>query len=121
MFSRIQVEVDFLSPFSRPKNLTCTRVYTVNISKSNFVIFNPPQKKVNDPIKLYVNNTLLEEKNHMKYLGIMMDNNLNWKSHTTCIAKKNKRSIGILSKLQYYITLDTLITLYFALLYPFLI
>ena len=50
-----------------------------------------------------------------------MDNNLNWKSHATYIAKKIKRSIGILSKLRYYVTLDTLITLYFALLYPFLI
>ena len=66
-------------------------------------------------------NTLLEEKNHVKYLGILMDNNLNWKSHASYIAKKIKRSIGILSKLRYYVTLDTLITLYFALLYPFLI
>ena len=71
---------------------------------TTFVIFHPPQKKVNDPIKLYVNNTLLEEKNHVKYLGIMMDNNLNWKSHATYIAKKIKRSIGILSKLRYYVT-----------------
>ena len=98
-----------------------TNKLSLNISKSNFVIFHPPQKKVNDPIKLYVNNTLLEEKNHVKYLGIMMDNNLNWKSHATYIAKKIKRSIGILSKLRYYVTLDTLISLYFALLYPFLI
>ena len=36
-------------------------------------------------------------------------------------AKKIKRSIGILSKLRYYVTLDTLISPYFALLYPFLI
>ena len=50
-----------------------------------------------------------------------MDNNLNWKSHATYIAKKTKRSIGILSKLRYHVTLDTLITLYYALLYPFLI
>ena len=50
-----------------------------------------------------------------------MDNNLNWKSHATYIAKKIKRSIGILSKLRYYVTLDTLISLYYALLYPFLI
>ena len=76
-----------------------TNKLSLNISKSNFVIFHPPQKKANDPIKLYVNNTLLEEKNHVKYLGIMMDNNLNWKSHATYIAKKIKRSIGILSKL----------------------
>ena len=50
-----------------------------------------------------------------------MDKNLNWKSHATYSAKKIKRSIGIISKLRYYVTLDTLITLYFALLYPFLI
>ena len=98
-----------------------TNKLSLNISKSNFVLFHPPQKKVNDPIKLYVNNTLLEEKNHVKYLGIMMDNNLYWKSHATYIAKKIKRSIGILSKLRYYVTLDTLITLYYALQYPFLI
>ena len=105
------------------KSLVCLEkiINTELVSKSNFVLFHPPQKKVNDSIKLYVNNTLLEEKNHMKYLGIMMDNNLNWKSHATYIAKKIKRSIGILSKLHYYVTLDTLITLYYALLYPFLI
>ena len=50
-----------------------------------------------------------------------MDNNLNWKSYATYIAKKIKRSIGILSKLRYYVTLDTLITLYYTLLHPFLI
>ena len=98
-----------------------TNKLSLNISKSNFVIFHLPQKKVNGPVKLYVNNTLLEEKNHVKYLGIMMDNNLNWKSHAKYIAKKIKRSIGILSKLRYYVTFDTLITLYFALLHPFLI
>ena len=54
-----------------------TNKLSLNISKSNFVLFHPPQKKVNDPIKLYVNNTLLEEKNHVKYLGLTMDNNLN--------------------------------------------
>ena len=74
-----------------------TNKLSLNISKSNFVIFHPPQKKVNDPIKLCVNNTLLEEKNHVKYLGIMMDNNLNWKSHATYIEKhRNSFQIAIL-------------------------
>ena len=96
-------------------------ILSLNISKSNFVIFHPPQKKVNDSIKLYVNNTLLEEKNHVKYLGIMMDNNLNWKSHATYIAKKVKRSIGIISKLRYYVTVDTLITIFCtAVSFPYL-
>ena len=33
---------------------------------------------------------------------------LNWKSHANYISKKNMRSIGILSKLRYYVILDAL-------------
>ena len=75
-------------PLAQVETWLNTNKLSLNISKSNFVLFHPPQKKVNDAIKLYVNNTLLEEKNHVKYLGIMMDSNLNWKSHATNIAKK---------------------------------
>ena len=44
----------------------------------------------------------------MKYLGIMMDNSLSLKSHVNYIAKKIKRSAGIISKLRYYVILDNL-------------
>ena len=37
-----------------------------------------------------------------------------------CIAKKIRRRIGILSKLRYYVCLDILLSLYYALIYPFL-
>ena len=59
--------------------------------------------------------------NTIKYLGIMIDSNLSWKSQISCISKKIKRSIGILSKLRYYVDLSILIKLYYALIYPFLI
>ena len=64
---------------------------------------------------------MLEEKSHIKYLGIMLDTNLNWKSHVNCISKTIKRSIGKLSKIRYYVTLDVLTNLFYALLaIPFL-
>lgn len=56
----------------------------------------------------------------MRYRGIYIDSNLNWKSHINYIAKKVKRSIGILSKLRYYLNSKTLLDLYYALVYPFL-
>ena len=37
------------------------------------------------------------------------------------IAKKVKRSIGVLSKLRYFVSTNTLITMYYAMVYPFLI
>ena len=55
----------------------------------------------------------------IKYLGIFIDSHLNWKNHVNYIAKKIKRSIGILSKIRYFTNLDILYNLYYTLIYPF--
>ena len=51
----------------------------------------------------------------------MLAANLNWKKQIALISNKIKRSIGILSKLRYYVNLEVLIKLYYSLVYPFLI
>ena len=56
----------------------------------------------------------------VKYLGILIDSNLSWKSHIDSNCKKIKRSIGMLSKLRYYVPLKILVNLYYTLIYPFL-
>ena len=56
----------------------------------------------------------------VKYLGILIDSSLGWKFHIDSICKKIKKSIGILSKLRYFVSLKILVNLYFALIYPFL-
>ena len=50
----------------------------------------------------------MEEK-YVKYLGIYIDSHLNWKIHVHNISKKVKRSIGILSKVRYYVTREILV------------
>ena len=58
---------------------------TVNIKKSNFVIFRPRQKKLTlqPAIKLFDNNSqrlvTLDCKNYVKYLGVLIDDYLSWK------------------------------------------
>ena len=99
----------------------------MNIDKSNFVLFHPipkknktkTKKKLPKTVKLFINNQSLTEENSIRYLGIYIDSNLNWKSHINYIAKKVKRSIGTLSKLRYYLNGKTLLDLYYALVYPF--
>ena len=61
------------------------------------------------------------KRNCIKYVGLMIDSNLNWKCQINCIAKKIKRSIGIISKLRHYVGQKILVNLYYALVYPFLI
>ena len=85
-----------------------------------FSIVSPNPKKLPKSVTLSMNNKSLTQENSIRYLGIYIDSNLNWKSHINYIAKTIKRSIGILSKLRYYLNSKTLLDLYYALVYPFL-
>ena len=51
----------------------------------------------------------------------MIDSNLSWKKQVEGLVKKVRRGIGILSKIRHYITKDILKSLYYTLIYPFLI
>ena len=99
----------------------CANKLSLNIDKSNFVIFHPPQKKMEFNVRLLINDKQLNQDYCIRYLGILIDSNINWKSQVNHIAKKIKRSVGILSKLRYYISINILINLYYTLIYPFLI
>ena len=98
----------------------CINKLSLNIDKSNFVIFHPPQKKLNYNVQIMINQTYLKNEQHVRYLGIMIDANLNWKHQIHHIVKKIKRSIGLLSKIRHYVNEKLLVNLYYALLYPFL-
>ena len=50
------------------------------MEKSNFVIFHSPQKKLQSHyFYLAINNKQLKREFCIKYLGILIDSNLNWK------------------------------------------
>ena len=65
---------------------------TLNIKKTNFVIFRPAQRKVTYQPKIMIfdndqnKNVALECKEFVRYLGIIIDNNLSWKHHIDHVA-----------------------------------
>ena len=71
-------------------------------------------------VTLSLNNINLNQEFSIKYLGVIIDSNLLWKSQVSYIGKKIKQNIGILSKLRYFVNSDILVKLYYALIYPFL-
>jgi hypothetical protein len=93
----------------------------VAVDKSNFIIFHSSQKKQTSTVTLTINNEILKEEKCVKYLGIYIVSNLNWRNQVNYIKKKVNRSIGILSKIRYYVNINTLINLYYSVVYPFLI
>ena len=115
-----QLELIVNNDLSHVHTWLCANKLSLNIVKSSFVLFHPPQRKIETSINLYINDTSLNEKDNIKYLGIIIDSNLNWKKQVKSISTKMKRNIGILSKLRYYVHLDILISLYYSFIYPFL-
>ena len=99
----------------------CANKLSLNVEKSNFVLFHPSQRKISINFQLSINDKIIKQCYSVKYLGILIDSNLGWKSQIECIAKKIKRSVGVLSKLRYYVHTNILTNLYYTLIYPFLI
>ena len=60
---------------------------TLNAKKSNFVIFRPHKRKMDHSVNIpmFDNSnhilTSLECKDHVKYLGVLLDSHLSWKYH----------------------------------------
>ena len=50
----------------------------------------------------------------VKYLGILLDPNLNWSAHASSLAPKLNRAAGMLAKVRHFVTDHTLRNIYFG-------
>ena len=97
---------------------------SINLKKTNFMIIKPQRKK-NMNISINITNRdgschSLEQKDHIKYLGVMIDSSLSWKYHISYVCAKLSRNIGIISKLRYYLSVNQLKQIYYNLIYPYI-
>ena len=95
---------------------------SVNIKKTNFVIFGTQAKikNIGNQCKIYLENVEIVQTNVAKFLGVLIDNNLSWKNHIEYIAKKIAKSVGIIKRIRHSLPLETLNTLYNTLILPYL-
>ena len=62
----------------------------------------------------------IEQKNCIKYLGIYLDEHINWKSQIAHVNSKLAKNTGIFYKLRHLLNIDMLKQLYYNLIYPYL-
>jgi hypothetical protein len=89
----------------------CANKLSLNIEKTSYVIFHPPQKKLDYTVKISLNELHIKREKTIKYLGIVIDCHLNWKSHISEISKKIRRNIGIIFKLRSLVNTSILLDL----------
>ncbi len=88
---------------------------SVNITKCKYMIFHTPQKRVK-PLGLKIEKTIVERVYEFNFLGLIMNDNLNWKSHVNKIANKISKSMGILNKLKHFLPVNAKVLIYNSLI-----
>ena len=79
------------------------------------VLFRPKRKSMDFNLKIKLNGKRLYETNSVKYLGIRIDNKLNWKVHINDIALKLIRANAMLYKVRDFVDAGILKSIYHAL------
>ena len=93
---------------------------TINVLKSHFMIFHRSRiKKNNYEIKL--NHTSVQQVKFTKFLGIIIDNKLNFINHISYVKSKISKGMGIILKARKYFNKCVLINLYNTFIFPYLI
>ena len=94
----------------------CANRLSLNVDKTEFVVFRPPRHNSSIRFTLKLNGSVLHESPKIKYLGLILDRNLSWKHHIFELRKKLSRAVGILYKMKGLNTpKNVLLSLYYSL------
>ena len=93
----------------------------LNVKKTNFVIFRTKSKPMNHNVTLKFGKKAITQKDHIKYLGVNLDENLDWSNHVAEISKKVSRGIGVMYRIRRYVDLSILKSIYYSLIYSHLL
>ena len=90
-----------------------------NIKKAKYLFFHKPSQKQNIPLllpKLIINNYQIQRTGSIKFLQVLLDENLSWKEHIKYNENKIAKNLGLLYKAKHYLNKRSLLVLK----YPFI-
>ena len=90
----------------------------LNVAKTHSMLFT--FKRNVSELKIRINGIEIERKSITKFLGLQIDEKLNWKAHITHLCNKVSKSIAILRKVRSIFPLNILKMIYMSLIYSHL-
>ena len=92
---------------------------SLNIDKTHHMLFRNEMKVVKETCKVYMNRQEISEDETTKFIGVIIDNRLNWKHHIDSICNKVSKNIGIILIARRVFNKTTLWSLYYSFIYPY--
>ena len=93
--SLFQLESIVNNELNHIREWLCANKLSLNIAQSNFVIFHSPPKVLPFTVKLTLKDPSIKQTDNIKYLGVMIDSHLNWKTQSLFVSNKIKRNTGM--------------------------
>ena len=83
---------------------------SLNVSKTNYVVFRTPHRPTLDQnCNIMIDNVCLERKDYVEFLGVIVDQNLNWNKQIENVSLQVSRTIGLLHKVKHYLPKQALV------------
>ena len=117
LFQTANIELEKIAIWFQANKLS------LNESKTKFTLFHKSWDKDNLPLKLpilKINNFEIKRTTSIKFLGIMVDENLTWNDHIHILQNKLSKNIGLLYRAKPYFDKNTMTTLYFSFFHSYL-
>ena len=91
---------------------------SLNAAKTKFMLFHNYQKIINedDIPHLTINDTVIERVTEFNFLGLTINEYMNWNSHSSKISNKISRTLGEMNRLKRYLSFSALKLMYSSLI-----
>ncbi len=95
--SKLNAELAFVSDWLKINKLS------LSIQRCKYLIFRTNRIKTN-ALQLIINNTIFERVYECNFLGLTLNEHLNWNTHINKISNKMSKSMGILKKMKHFLS-----------------
>ena len=88
-----------------------------------FSIFHKASRRDDLPLlllRIFINNQVIKRQSSIKFLGILMDENLSWKEHLRLTENKVDKNIWLIYKAKPYLNKNSLLALYFSCIHSYI-
>ena len=109
IISRVNHDLSLITDWLKANKIS------LNTSKTKVLIYKPKNTNINKQLNFRISGQKIEVTDKIKYLGLHLQDSLEWDNHLKVIIKKLQRAIGLLSKIRHYVPKWLLRTIYFSL------
>ena len=110
----VNIELKFIKRWLDANKLS------LNIDKTNYVIFHSTSSSISPDTVIEIGKKYITRVKYLKFLGLLLDENLSWKYHLGELSNNLARTCDILFRIRNLLTSESLICIYNALFMSFL-